>query len=169
MNQVLLLANGQLIPLLLLKLNDPPLRPHQLVMLLKLLLPQQLVILSYLLHLQLQLLNSLLILRWVAHLLSIIKQLLNIFLLVLQHLLLSLDLKLRLVQFTLLLLDYVLKIKYPLQGYLIGLLALIVSDCLLKPFDHLVCIFQLHILRLNRNRMPVLDIILLQLILRSLL
>ena len=169
MHQVLLLANWQFIAFLLLELNDPPLSSHQLVMFLKLLLPEELVVFRNFLHLQLQLLNGLLIFSWIAHFLGTIKQLLNVLLLVLQHFLLGLDLELRLVNLILLLLDDVLEIKHPLQGDLIGLLALVVSDCFLKPFDHLVGILQLHTLRLNRDWVSILDVVLFELIFGSLL
>ena len=134
-------------------------------MFIQLLLSQLLIFLSNLPHFNLQLIDDILVLGRIAHLFGTIQQLLNMLVLVLQHFLLSFDLTLQLIDLIFFLFDDTLQIQHPLQRYLIRLFALVIPHCLLQPLNHLVCIFQLHILRFQRNRMTIFNIVHLQLVL----
>lgn len=118
-------------------------------MLLELLSTQGVVFLGYFLHLGLEFVDHLQILRGIAHLLSVLNEFLDMFFLILNYLLLRFNLGLQVLDLAILLLDDPLEIHDSFQRDLIGLLALVILDCLLQTLDHFVCILQLQVLGLE--------------------
>jgi hypothetical protein len=81
---------------------------------------------------------------------------------------LGLDLRLQVLDFVVFFLDDSLEVHHPFECDLVRFLALVVLDGPLESFYHLVRVLQLHVLRLDADRMPILIAFALQLVLRSL-
>ena len=137
-------------------------------MLFQLFFPEDVVLLHHFSHLRLQLTDHLEVRGGVAHFLCVLHQFLYVLLSFLHDFSLGLDLRLQVLDFVVFFLDDSLEVHHPFECDLVRFLALVVLDGPLESFYHLVRVLQLHVLRLDADRMPILIAFALQLVLRSL-